>query len=261
MESVQKRKNPAQGPRGRDNVVYLRERSIAMLKKELILRNPLMILGSEEREPIREGEFGGVLAKAGVGKTAFLVQLALSNLLRERNVLHVSLTQPVRKVCLWYEEVFHNISQEYELNNTSELWDTILPHRFIMTFNVDDFSVARLEERLNDLTEQGIFFPQLVIIDGLPIGDESREPLAELKILAREMGFPIWFAITVSPDDALEPGRIPASFEPLSDLFEVLIGLKAAKGKISIMVMKGQRSEDAEDVFLDPATLLIKNRE
>ncbi len=261
MESVQKRKNPVQGLRGRDNVVYLRERSIAMLKKELILRNPLMILGSKEREPIKEGEFGGVLAKAGVGKTAFLVQLALSNLLRERNVLHVSLTQPVRKVCLWYEEVFHNISQEYELNNTSELWDTILPHRFIMTFNVDDFSVARLEERLNDLTEQGIFFPQLMIIDGLPIGDESREPLAELKILAREMGFPIWFAITVSPDDALEPGKIPASFEPLSDLFEVLIGLKAAKGKISIMVMKGQRSEDAEDVFLDPATLLIRNRE
>ncbi len=262
MKSLQKReKGPARDPGGRDNVVYLRERSITMLKKDLILRNPLRILGSEEREPIGDGEFGGVLAKAGVGKTAFLVQLALSNLLRERNVLHVSLTQPVRKVCLWYEEVFHNISQEYELNNTSELWDTILPHRFIMTFNVDDFSVAKLEERLNDLTEQGIFFPQLVIIDGLPIGDESREPLAELKILAREMGFPIWFAITVNPEDALEPGLVPASFEPLSDLFEVLIGLKAAKGRISVLVMKGQRDEDAEDVFLDPATLLIKNRE
>lgn len=231
-----------------------------MLKKDLILRNPLRILGSGDREPIKEGEFGGVLAKAGVGKTAFLVQLALSNLLRERNVLHVSLTQPVRKVCLWYEEVFHNISQEYELKNASELWDTILPHRFIMTFNVEDFSVAKLEERLNDLTEQGIFFPQLVIIDGLPIGDESREPLAELKILAREMRFPIWFAITVRPEDALEPAHIPASLEPLSDLFEALIGLKAVKGKINVMVMKGQGSE-INNVFLDPATLLIKNRE
>ena len=247
--------------RHKNNVVYLRERSIAMLKKDLILRNPLRILGSQEQEPIKEGEFGAVLAKAGVGKTAFLVQLALSNLLRERNVLHVSLTQPVRKVCLWYEEVFHNIANEYDLKNTSELWDTILPHRFIMTFNVDDFSVARLEERLNDLTEQGIFFPQLVIIDGLPIGDESREPLAELKILAREMGFPIWFAITVKPDEALEPGQIPPSIESLSDLFEILIGLKAMKGRINVMVLKGQTSDDAEEVFLDPATLLIKNSE
>ncbi len=244
-----------------DNVIYLRERSIAMLKKDLILRNPLRILGTEETEPLREGEFGAVLAKAGVGKTAFLVQLALSNLLRERNVLHVSLTQPVRKVCLWYEEVFHNISTEYELKNTSELWDTILPHRFIMTFNVDDFSVAKLEERLNDLTEQGIFFPQLVIIDGLPISDESRETLAEMKILAREMGFPIWYAITVKPDDVLESGQIPASVESLSDLFEVLIGLKAAKGRINVMVLKGQADENIEDVFLDPATLLIKNSE
>ncbi len=245
----------------KNNVIYLRERSIAMLKKDLILRNPLRILGSQEQEPIKEGEFGAVLAKAGVGKTAFLVQLAMSNLLKGRNVLHVSLTQPVRKVCLWYEEVFHNIANEYELKNTSELWDTILPHRFIMTFNVDDFSVAKLEERLNDLTEQGIFFPQLVIIDGLPIGDESREPLAELKILAREMGFPIWFAITVKPDDALEPRQIPASVESLSDLFEVLIGLKAAKGRINVMVLKGPENDDGEEVFLDPATLLIKNSE
>ncbi len=233
-----------------------------MLKRDLILRNPLRILGTDDKEPLGEGEFGAVLAKAGVGKTAFLVQLALSNLLRERNVLHVSLTQPVRKVCLWYEEVFHNISTEYELKNTSELWDTILPHRFIMTFNVDDFSVAKLEERLNDLTEQGIFFPQLVIIDGLPITDESRETLAEMKILAREMGFPIWYAITVRPDDVLEPGQIPASIDSLSDLFEALIGLKAVKGRINVMVIKGQADKTAaEDVFLDPATLLIKNRE
>ncbi len=245
----------------KDNVIYLRERSMAMLKKDLILRNPLRILGNQEKDPIKEGEFGAVLAKAGVGKTAFLVQLALSNLLKEKNVLHVSLTQPVRKVCLWYEEVFHNIANEYNLKNTSELWDTILPHRFIMTFNVDDFSVAKLEERLNDLTEQGIFFPQLVIIDGLPINDESREPLAELKILAREMGFPIWFAITVGPEDGLEPAIVPASIESLSNLFEILIGLKAIKGKINVMVLKGDRRDDAEDVFLDPSTLLIKNRE
>jgi len=246
---------------GTSQVIYLRERSMAMLKQDLILRNPLRILGNQENEPLKEGAFGAVLAKAGVGKTAFLVQLALDNLLKGRNVLHISLTQPVRKVCLWYEEVFHNIADEYRLKNTSELWETILPHRFIMTFRADDFAVAKLEERLNDLTEQGIFFPQLVIIDGLPFGEGVRDALAELKIVAREQGFPVWFAIKVRPDDDLSPHRLPETVEDVSDLFQFLIGLKPSKKEINIMVIKGDVDEDAPPMFLDPATLLIKNRE
>ncbi len=245
----------------KNNVIYLRERSIAMLKRDLILRNPLKILATKDQEPLKEGQFGGVLAKAGVGKTAFLVQLALSSLLRGKNVLHVSLTQPVRKVCLWYEEVFHNISNEYQIKNTSELWDAILPHRFIMTFKADDFSVAKFEERINDLTEQGIFFPQVVMIDGLKIDEGSRETLTELKMLAREVGFPVWFAITVRPEESLEKSQLPSNVEPIEDLFEVLIGLKAVKKEISILILKGEPSEEAENVYLDPATLLIRNRE
>jgi ATP/maltotriose-dependent transcriptional regulator MalT len=42
-----------------------------------------------------------VLAPAGVGKTAFLVQLALNAMLQEKNVLHISLDEPVTKVSLW----------------------------------------------------------------------------------------------------------------------------------------------------------------
>lgn len=248
------------GPGSSNNIIYLRERSITMLKRELILRNPLSIVKTEDKEPLKEGQFGAVLAKAGVGKTAFLVQLALSNLLRDRNVLHVSLTQPVRKVCLWYEEVFHNISQEYQIKNTTELWETILPHRFIMTFNKNDFSIDRFEERVNDLTEQGIFFPQLVIIDGLDFDEGSRESLTELKILAREMGFPVWFAITVGPDEVLKKGTLPTNVEPISDLFEILIGLKASKKEINILLLKGEPSKDEENVYLDPSTLLIKDR-
>ena len=232
-----------------------------MLKKDLILRNPLRILGTQEEEPLKEGAFGAVLAKAGVGKTAFLVQLALDNLLKGRNVLHISLTQPVRKVCLWYEEVFNNIAGEYRLKNTSELWETILPHRFIMTFRADDFSVSKLEERLNDLTEQGIFFPQLVIIDGLSFQEGVRDILAELKIVAREQGFPVWFAVKVQPEENLETGGPPETVGDVSDLFQFLIGLTPSKKEINITVIKGDVDENAPPMFLDPATLLIKNRE
>jgi len=258
---VQSAEKPSRSlDRAAANVIFLRERSLAMLKQDLILRNPLRILG-EGQYPIKEGSFGAILAKAGVGKTAFLVQLALDNLLKERNVLHISLNQPVKKVCLWYEEVFHNIADEYKLTNTTELWETILPHRFIMTFNADDFSVNKLEERLADLTEQGIFYPQLMIIDGLGFGEDVRETLSELKLLAREQGIPIWFAVRVRPEETLESGKIPDTIAPVEDLFEVLIGLKPSCAKIDIMVLKGDRDESAPSMILDPSTLLIKNSE
>ena len=92
-----------------------------MFKKDLILRNPLRRMGSETDDVIQEGGFGAVLAHAGVGKTALLVQLALNAMLRNRNVLHISLHDPVNKVNLWYQELFHHLATEarYSRSNSS----------------------------------------------------------------------------------------------------------------------------------------------
>ena len=81
-------------------VIYIKERYLNMLKKDLIMRNPLRMMGYENDEILKAGEFGAVLARAGVGKTAFLVQLSLNALLRGKNVLHISLEDPVNKVSL-----------------------------------------------------------------------------------------------------------------------------------------------------------------
>ena len=72
-----------------------------MLKKDLTLRNPLRLLGKENQDILSKGGFGAVLARAGVGKTAIMVQLSLETLLRGKNVLHISLSDPVNKVSLW----------------------------------------------------------------------------------------------------------------------------------------------------------------
>ena len=64
------------------NICYIRERNIRMLKNELILSNPLKRMGFESDDILKQGEFGAVMARAGVGKTALLVQLALNSMLR-----------------------------------------------------------------------------------------------------------------------------------------------------------------------------------
>jgi len=82
-----------------------------MLIKELVQQNPLRLMIKETEGLPSEGGFGAVLARAGVGKTAFLVQLALNHLLRDINVLHISLDDPVNKVSLWYKEVFQHLTK------------------------------------------------------------------------------------------------------------------------------------------------------
>ncbi len=160
-----------------------------MSESNQILNNPLKFIKEDAGHLLADGQFGAVLARAGEGKTSFLMHLAWDNLLKEKNVLHICLDQPIKKVCLWYEEVLHSISDQYELNTTNVMWETILPHRFIMTFNIEDFSAKRLEERINDLTEQGIFFPQIVLLDGLPFDKTEQASLSELKALAGKHGF------------------------------------------------------------------------
>ncbi|MFC1829476.1 AAA family ATPase, partial [Thermodesulfobacteriota bacterium] len=145
-----------------------KERQDNMLENDLIFKNPLKLMGYETEDILPDGGFGAVLASAGVGKTALLVQLSLYALLKQKNVLHISLDDPVNKVDLWYKEVFHNLARQYNIEQTASLWEAMLPHRFIMTFKVEGFSAPILEERLNDLT-QHVVLPFLCCFIDYPI--------------------------------------------------------------------------------------------
>jgi hypothetical protein len=239
----------------------MRERNISMLKNELILKNPLRRMGYESDDILKEGEFGAVMARAGVGKTAFLVQLALNSMLREKNVLHISLNDPVKKVNLWYREVFNRITTQYAIHQSVQLWDTVLPHRFIMTFRVEGFSVPKLEERLTDLIEQNIFKPHAMIIDGLPFDDTAHQDLADLKILAGRQGMHVWFTVRTHRHEELGPDGTPAQLIQVADLFEVAIQLVPVGKQIQIKAFKGPGSlGDQPDLMLDPATMLIQDQ-
>lgn len=231
-----------------------------MLKNDLILRNPLRLMGHENDETLAPGEFGAVLARAGVGKTAFLVQMSLNALLRGKNVLHISLDDPVNKVSLWYKEVFNLIANQYNLEQISPLWESLLPHRFIMTFRVEGFSVPKLEERLADLMEQNIFVPQMIIVDGLPFNESVRRPLEEFKAMIRKLGIHAWFTVRTHRHEEPDTGGTPQQLARVSDLFEIAIQLLPVGKEIHVKVLIGADSFSGDvDLQLDPSTMLIKN--
>ena len=242
-------------------VIYIKERYFTMLKKDLILHNPLRVMGYENDDILNAGEFGAVLARAGVGKTAFLVQLSLNALLRGKNVLHISLEDPVNKVSLWYQEVFNLIAEEYQVDQINQVWESLLPHRFIMTFRVEGFSVPKLEERLSDLMTQNIFSPQMMIVDGLPFDESAHRSLTEFKDLIRNHQMPAWFTIRTHRHDDPGPDGLPMQLAQLSDLFKIAIQLLPEGKEIHVKAVKGAESfSEHLDLRLDPSTMLIKKK-
>jgi len=240
---------------------YIRERNIRMLKNEFISKNPLRLMGYKSDDILRNGEFGAVMARAGVGKTAFLVQLALYSMLGEKNVLHISLNNPVKKVSLSYREAFNRITTQCDIHQTEQLWDALMPHRFIMTFRVEGFSVPKLEERLTDLIEQDIFKPDAMIMDNIPFDRSVSKDLRQLKKLALHQGMHVWFSVRTHRHE--EPGQngLPLQLSQVVELFEVAIELVPKGKKIQIKAFKGPGSEaDFPDLILDPATMQITDQ-
>jgi hypothetical protein len=233
-----------------------------MLKKELILRNPLQLLGQATENSLKKGGFGIVLARAGVGKTSLMVQIALNSLLRNKNVLHISLTDPVNKVCLWYEEIFRNIAKFYDTKLLDPVWEDILTHRFIMTFRADAFSVPKLEERIGDLAEQGIFFPQLLIIDGFPFHQSPKPALAGLKALSGEYKTHVWFTMITHRHDTHTAEGMPERYRHLTDHFDIIIGLQPDMDQIHVKALKGGGPDQpASALLLDPSTMLVNKKQ
>ncbi|PID40716.1 MAG: cytoplasmic protein [Proteobacteria bacterium] len=229
-----------------------------MLKNDLILRNPLRLMGHENEAIVPEGGFGAVLARAGVGKTALVVQVALNTMLQQKNVLHVSLDDPVDKVGLWYQEVLNSLAHSYHVRQIKDLWESIQMHRFIMTFKVEGFSVPKLEERVRDLTEQQIFNPHMVIVDGLPFDEQMREPLEGLKAFSERHRLNLWFTVTTHRHEVPAENGLPIQLAPVADLFDAAIQLQPEGKKIHICCLKGGPDIAAgREQLLDPSTMLI----
>lgn len=241
-------------------VIPFRKRKTAMIPQELSIENPLGPLGYEAEDILAPGRFGSVLAHAGVGKTALLVQTALFLMRNGINVLHVSLQDPVHKVDLWYRELLQHLTERAGLRGNRQVWDVLQAFRFIMTIRVDGFSVPKFEERLNDLMIQNIFRPRILIIDGLHIDETSREVFCDLKALAAKSGVSAWFTVHAHRHEGRTADGLPPSFAQISDLFEMTLELLSEGSEIRLKAIKGANgASSGKDLELDPSTMLVRS--
>jgi hypothetical protein len=231
-----------------------------MLKEDLIKKNPLRVLNPLTPDPFPDHRMGLVMARAGLGKTAILVQIAMDSMLRGQKVLHVSVGEGLGKAKAWYEDIFKYIAEGFQLKNAVEIEDEIMRNRMIMTFKESAFSRPRLEERLNDLVYQNIFRPDIVVVDGYDFSQADYESVVDLKEMTAAMNVQGWFsALRHREDNRVSAAGVPAPCHEFDGLFDTVIIVQPEKESILLNIIKDEYDGAAGKILnLDPSTMMVK---
>ena len=231
-----------------------------MGNNEHIVNNPLRALGLEKnaKEDGSQAIMGLVMARAGLGKTAILVQFALDCMLLGNKVLHVSIGEGVEKTRTWYDDILSLLTDGEKIESIPE----IMKNRMIMTFKESSFSKALLEERLDDLVQQNIYKPECLIIDGYDFENNSKESLEEMRNFMHERGLKmIWFsAVSHRGDERVSVDGVPAPCHEVDSLFETVLSIKPEGDDMMLDILKCDdcAMDPGTTLKLDPSTMLIQ---
>lgn len=235
-----------------------------MGKENLVANNPLRALGLEKEDGADGRRVGLVMARAGLGKTAILVQIAMDSMLRDNKVLHVAIGEGVDKTRTWYDDIMALMAQENKVDDFQQVMNEVMQNRMIMTFKENSFSAATLEERMEDLAQQGVFKADCLVVDGFDFADaESASALTELKAFMDKNDLKmIWFsAVSHRDDDRVSANGVPAPCHELDETFDTVLLISPEENDIRLKTLKCSAacSVDAgKSLSLDPATMLIK---
>src|SRR5512138_2616576 len=119
-----------------------------MIRQEAILRSPLRILDRTIHGGLGKGHLGLIMAPAGVGKSACLVQIGLDALLRQKPVLHVAVGQSVDRVSARYDGLFQELADRVELADRAGVRESIARRRLIWSSMDGAFGARALDEAL-----------------------------------------------------------------------------------------------------------------
>jgi KaiC/GvpD/RAD55 family RecA-like ATPase len=235
---------------------------MAMGKKNLIMNNPLRVLGLEKKVQEKGAGMGLVMARAGLGKTAILVQIALDSMLWGDKVLHVSIGESVHKTKAWYDDILALMAAGEKNDNFQETVAELMHNRMIMTFKESAFSQSRLEERLDDLVQQNIYKPVCLIIDGYDFQAGTHDALQEFKEFMVKHGLKmIWFSATTHRDDDRKSAiGLPAPCHEVEDLFDVALLISPKEQAIELKILKCSSCamDPGTSLILDASTMLIQ---
>ena len=230
-----------------------------MLRKELNERSPVRLLEASIHGGLGAGNIGVVIARHGVGKTAFLVGLALDDLLRGRQVLHVSLEHDAEKVRAYYDEIFMDLAHERELEDVWRVRLDAERNRRIHCYRDGTFSPGKLREALGFLREHGAFRPATVVIDGYPFERAASPDIAALREAARAVETEIWMSAVTHREAIMNEHGVPEPVAHLERDVDVILRMAHDTKAVHVSLLKDHDNPEVSDLklALDPRTMLL----
>src|SRR5688500_272549 len=193
-----------------------------MYSKELNERNPLRLFEHSINGGLGPGNIGVVVARHGIGKTAFLVGIALDEAMRGRKALHVSLDKTVDHLREFYDEIFMDLAHSAHLENLPAERLEMERNRIIHTYAGKSFTIDKLRHSINCLKEYANFEPACLILEGF---DFERAALADMEAfrqLAGEFNVEMWMSAITHRGVPLNERGIPEPLGKLADAIAVI---------------------------------------
>jgi len=230
-----------------------------MHSKELNERSPLRLLEQSIHGGLGRGNLGVVVAQAGVGKTAFLVGVALDDLMRGHKVLHVALDEPVDKIRGYYDEIFRDLARTSNLEDIGNERLKVERNRNIHTYVGKAFSIARLRDAIDFLRTHMHFDPEALIVDGFHFEKATAADLDALRQIAREINGELWMSAVTDRRSTADERGIPEPIAHLAAGLDVVLVMEPGGGVVHLRLLKDHDNPDvsAIHVALDPTTLLL----
>jgi hypothetical protein len=223
-----------------------------MYRKEVNAQSPLRILEKSIHGGLGKGNLGVVLAPAGVGKSACLVQIGLDDLMREKAVLHVAIGQTVEHVSTWYDVLFDDLAELVDLTDRGGVRENIGHNRVIRTFGDGAFSAQRLDEALGQLQGTLKIQPSAILVDGFDwTGPGCTAAVQALKGAAQRIGAELWMtAQTPRGYDVASPRTLTPPCDGCAALIDVGLFLAPHGSHVEVRLVKDFQNAAPADVPL-----------
>jgi hypothetical protein len=226
-----------------------------MYRKEVNEKSPLRILERSTKSGLGPGNLGVVMARAGVGKTAFLVQIGLDEAMRERPVLHVALGQDLDHVHSWYDALFYDFAELTRLENREQVRSWMNKNRLIQAYADADLPHERLDELVKLFAERLDFEPKAILIDGFdwekPAVVKRAAELGAFKSAAKRLGAELWMtAQTHREGTPAHPTKLTPPCDAYEELIDLAVFLEPEGTHVTVRLLKDHDNPRPEDTHL-----------
>ena len=234
-----------------------------MSRQQVHAQSPLRILEHSKQGELGAGKLGVVMARAGVGKTAFLIQVGLDDLLQGKDVLHVALGQSLGHVQSWYDGLFDDLARATGLENREQVRTEIARKRFIYAQPGQELTPAQLDAKIQLATEHLQLKPASILIDGIQWDEVSghiAEDLAAYKASAVRLGAELWLTAQTHRDvTGGHPTQMPDPCAVCANIIDVGLFLEPQAHLVTVRILKDHDNHEIDDtrIELEPGTLQL----